>query len=148
VFCSTSRNYASPGSPSYRLGVWSSSLTKAAFLNALQQRRFFSTLDANLRLWLDIGGTAMGGSVSAGSRTATVYVLDATSGGTDTIDTVELVEGNRTSAVLTSTPMAKGWNKASFRGTQSIHCESGDYFYVRVKETDGGRAISSPVWVR
>jgi len=144
VVSSTSTNYASS---SYRLGVWSNSLTTRGFQSALQERRFFSTMDGNLLLWFDIGGAAMGSSVSAGSRTATVYALDATSRGTDTIARVELVRGNRTSAVLTSVQI---WlpNKPSFRGTKSITCLSGDYFYVRVTEADGGRAISSPVWVR
>lgn len=144
VVSSTSRNYASLP---YRLGVWSSSLTKSGFQNALQQRQFFSTLDGGLRLWFDIAGNAMGSSVSAGSRTATVYALDATTGGADRISKVELVRGNRTSAVLTS---VKTWypNRPSFRSTKNIKCVPGDYFYVRVTEADGGRAISSPVWVK
>jgi hypothetical protein len=142
VYTATSRNYADAHYP-YRIGVWIASLNRAPLVAAFQQKVIFSTLDSDLRLWFGLDGKPMGSVVGAGTRSAVIYALDS-SAPDDRLSVVELVKGTRTSAPL----VVKAWypSSRSFRVKLSVTGKAGDYFYVRVTEVDGGRAISSPIW--
>ena len=87
----------------------------------------------------------MGGTVTPGTKNAKIQVSDASTSGlgtTEKFTEVKLIDKN-------FVPI-RSWSPMSpdFRVEFSLTCIAGDYFYVRVKEEDGGEAISSPIWVQ
>ena len=135
----------------YRLGVWANTLTKFSIFTALQERSFFSTLDANLRLWFDINGTPMGGTLTSGTKVARIVGFDPSRNDKGELkEKIKIVELLKGSGQNFEVPYAF-WvpNSPFFRyELPNLTCKAGDYFYVRVKEEDGGEAISSPIWIK
>lgn len=122
----------------FRTAVLATAKTRAAIYDALKARRFFSTLDKNIKMYFEFSGNQMGAVVNAGTYNAVIKLSD---GDGETFSSVELIKNG----ILANT-----WNPNS--GTpeisQSISASSGDYFYVRVKQPDGGEAVSSPIFIR
>jgi hypothetical protein len=123
----------------FRMAILANSLTHADLLEALQVRRFFSTLDKNIALSFTISGSEMG-SVLQGAANQTLQVL-ATDGNGETF--TEVVIFNKSHDIVASwTPNASSVNVSMVKNTYD-----GDYFYVKVTQTDGNEAVSSPVWI-
>lgn len=122
----------------YRLAVLANSKTRASIYEALQAKRFFTTLDKNLALSFELNGSQMGSSISAGTYNAVIKASDANA---ETFTEVKLFKNG--TAVYTWTP-----NAANPNITQSLTTASGDSYYVKVKQADGNEAISSPIFIQ
>jgi predicted metal-dependent phosphoesterase TrpH len=123
---------------SYRLAVLATSKTRASIYDALQNRRFFTTLDKNLTLSFELNEAQMGSTISAGSHNA---VIKAGDGNSELFNEVKLFKNG--TGIYTWNP-----NTTSPIITQSITTSSGDYYYVKVKQADGNEAISSPIYIQ
>jgi hypothetical protein len=121
----------------WRVGVLANSLNRTEIMNAFLARRFFSTLDKNLSISFKINGSEMGSTISGGTWNAVIKASDVDG---EVFDQVVLVKNG---AVLNTwspwVPLPEI--------TQSIVCSKDDYFYVRVRQTDGNEAISSPIFI-
>jgi hypothetical protein len=122
----------------WRVGVLANALTRTEIMNAFIARRFFTTLDKNLSLSLKVNGAEMG-STTAGGSDVTV-VIEANDGDGEIFIEVQLIKNG--SVLYTWTPFIT--NPVI---SQNITCSNGDYFYVKVTQSLGDEAISSPVFI-
>ncbi len=128
----------------YRMAVLAESNTKSSLLEAMKKRRFYSTLDKNLEMSFNLceGGwlvNEMGSIVPSGTYDPLVLAED---GNGETFSKVEFYKNGsviRTNHYINASHIAAG----DFNVTAS----PGDYFYVKVTQTDGDEAISSPITV-
>lgn len=121
----------------FRLAVLATAKTRPAILDALKSRRFYSTLDKDLRLSFVLHGEPMGATVSPGTYST---VIKAADGGLEKFTEVKLLKNGQ---------IIQTWNPRSSNPVLSwrVRGSPGDYFYVIVKQEDGDEAISSPVFV-
>ncbi len=122
----------------YRLAVLAKAKTKAAIYEALQNRRFFSTLDKNITMSFELNEAQMGAVISAGTYNA---VINAGDGDSEVFTEVKLIKNGAT--LYTWTP-----NSTNPNITQSLTTTSGDYYYTKVTQADGNEAISAPVYIQ
>lgn len=120
-------------------GVWAKEKTREAIFRAMQARRTFGATD-RIRLKVTMGEHWMGEKVKASQLapirveadgTASIVGIDLIVDG-ETKQDVAKVEGNVIDTQVTL-PALTG---------NGIH-----YFYVRLRQSDGNQAWSSPIWV-
>jgi len=114
---------------------------RASVLTALRAHRVYATNGA--RIWLDVtlDGAAMGTELAA------PVALDSQSLSIDTVGEVDIAKVDivRSGEVVES---IRPEQTATWRGVRSLSkLERGEYLYVRVVQTDGGAAWSSPIYV-
>lgn len=121
----------------WRVGVLAVNLNRSEIMEAFVARRFFSTLDNNLGLSLTVNGAQMGSTTTGGNVTVVIKASDA---GGEIFSKVELYKNG---TVLQSwTPFITN-PEISYETT----CINNDYFYVKVTQSTGDEAISSPVFI-
>ncbi|MEI7596031.1 MAG: Ig-like domain-containing protein [Bacteroidota bacterium] len=121
----------------YRLAVLATAKTRTAIFEAIQQKRFFSTLDKNLRLSFKLNGQEMGSTVNAGNLT---LVVSAADGDNESFNRIQLYKNGI--VAQTWTP-----NQANATATTTITAADGDFYYITVRQTDGDEAVSSPIYI-
>jgi len=121
----------------YRLAVLAPAKTRSAITEALVARRFFSTLDKNLSLSIEICGQQMGSLVEAGSCECVIRAAD---GDTERFEQILLVKDGTVNRV---------WHpyETAPTVTAALTTRGGEYYYVKVTQADGDEAISSPIWI-
>jgi hypothetical protein len=132
----------------YRTAVLSTAKTRAAIFDALKARRFYSTLDKTLKLSFTMNGAPMGASISPGNYYATIQARDNIKETPDYIS--EEPEPFTQIQLIKNGSVLYTWtlnNETAPYVSYNVNCTNGDYFYVRVKEQDGGQAISSPIYI-
>jgi len=116
------------------------SLTRADLLAALRERRCYGTDGDRIQLDFSVDGTFMGGEVDrpvGSSVTATVEVV-----GTDVPAAIEIVrDGDVVATEMDCTGIA-----CTFAAPVDVTDLRG-FLYARVRQVNGKRAWSSPVWV-
>lgn len=124
-------------STDYRVGVLANSLSRSEIVNAFLARRFFSTLDKNLSISFKINEAEMGSTIAGGAWNAVIKAIDLDG---EIFTKVVLIKNG----VVLNT-----WNPwvAQPEIIQSIACNNGDYFYIKVTQGDGDEAISSPIFI-
>jgi len=140
-------------------GLFVASLDRASLFTALKQRRTFAT--NGIRAWLDVSidGVGMGGvlpSIEAGD-----HLLHIRFEATAPIERIDLVRTGNVAAIdpsklgATHMEFAPSGSEAPARRTPlSLDLERriprlapGEFHYVRILQTDGGVAWSSPIFV-
>lgn len=136
-----------PGMPSLTggtsglVGIYATSLTRSAILDAIRARRVYATTGSRAVLRFHMGSTPMGGSQTLQGptepRTLSLVVF-----GDAPIAEATLVKNNRDIAVRKGTDrfMSLDW-------TDESPARTGDYYYVRIVQTDGEWIFSSPIWI-
>ncbi|MBN1576001.1 MAG: CehA/McbA family metallohydrolase [Chitinispirillaceae bacterium] len=121
-----------------RLAVLAENLTRTDILSALRARRFYSTLDKNLVLSFKIGNAEMGSTIPGARYQVEVQAFDANN-----------EEFTNVTLFNCSHDIERKWDlaTATVMIADSIETFDGNYFYVKVRQTDGDEAISSPVWI-
>ena len=122
----------------YRLAVLAKNLTRKDVYAALEERRFFATLDKNIALSFAIGGHEMGAIVPGGNASLEIRVNDADS---ENFTKIVMIDRDHETRRL--------WEPRSCTVaiSDTLHIASGDYYYLIVTQEDGDEAISSPIWV-
>lgn len=121
----------------WRTGVLATAKTRTDIFSAFQARRFFSTMDKNLVVSININGFDMGSTIQGGNWTAVVEAFD---GDNELITDIKLMKNG---SLLSTWEQDDTHPVASF----PVVCADGDYFYAIVHEADGNEAISSPVFI-
>jgi hypothetical protein len=121
----------------FRMAVLASSLTRATILDALEARRFFTTLDKNIELSFTIDNEEMGSVMDAGTYDLRIEADDAD---TEDFSKIELLKNG----VVEETWYPNTDNPII---TDTITTSDGDYYYVRVTQDDNDEAISSPIFM-
>lgn len=122
----------------YRMAILATTLTRQELFDAINARRFYSTLDKNLSLSFKINSNEMGSTIPGGVYTAQILASD----GNGEIFTEVVMFDKNHNVVQTWTPSGSTVNVS-----RTLTTGDGDYYYVKVKQTDGNEAISSPIWI-
>lgn len=120
----------------HRVGIIAPSPTRANLIEALRNRRVFSTEDTNLALALQSNGTWMGSSITAQPTIGFTITVQDPEGEQVRL---ELYDNGRLA-----------WSQ-SFSGTflnlnVSLSGSPSHYYYVRAVQEDGDIAYSAPIW--
>jgi len=123
------------------VGLWAAELTREGVWEALWQRRTFGTTGAQrIELAFSADGFSMGSLYS----TDTDPVFEATVKGTGPLQRVEIIKNNEVVYMLGG----KGCSDISLRYRDALPPGRPDnWVYLRVTQTDGNMAWSSPVWI-
>ncbi|HOY30862.1 MAG TPA: CehA/McbA family metallohydrolase [Bacteroidales bacterium] len=126
----------------HRMAILANSLTRADLLAAMKARRFYSTLESDIRLSFKINGQEMGSAMTGGTYSLQIQAND---GGGESFTKVVLYDKNH-NRVKVWTP-----NSNNFNITDSITVAPSEYYYVKVLQADSsansGQAISSPIFI-
>ena len=135
-----------------RTGVLAGTLTKAALLTALRQRRAYASEDRNLRLVYRVnnqllGSRIVGASVPApGSPLAVSLTItdDDEPAASYVIEVFSDEVGGEAVAGLVRTQSVTGNGTHTITGV--TYQGGAQYVYLRVRQADGNRAWTAPVW--
>ena len=120
-------------------GLLVTAVDRQAIFEALRARRAYAATD-NLAVETRMGTHFMG---EAFTTAAATLPLEVKIGGTAPIATVEVIKNNR---IVYSAPGTG--REITFAYTDRDAAPGESYYYVRVRQTDGQLAWSSPLWVR
>ena len=120
-----------------RLAVLAEELTPVAIYTALQERRFYSTLDHNLSLSFTINGHEMGSVLQPGVHN---MLIRANNRNREYFTKVQLYKNGA---------LENTWNihTQNVEITDELATADGDFYYVKVTQADNDEAISSPIWI-
>lgn len=120
------------------MAVLAHELSRVAVFDALKARQFYATCDRNLALSFTIAGFEMGSTVVPGCWNVRIEAADDEH---EVFSLVELIDENHN--------VAASWTPGSRTVDidQTLAVAEGDFYYVRVTQADGDRAITSPIWV-
>jgi hypothetical protein len=144
VIASSDTHTGTPGNEGGGLAaVWAGELTREGLFRALRKRRCYATTGARILLDFRLNGFRMGEAVreeQPGRRELTVLAA-----GTGNLDSLEILKNNEVvhSRAGSGKVIRLRWEDGPNR--RSIPGE--DFYYVRVSQTDGNRAWSSPIWI-
>jgi hypothetical protein len=136
-----------------RTAVLAGALTKAALLTALKQRRAYASEDRNLRLVYRLNNHLQGSRIdgnaipaSGTQLTVSLTIADEDEPTTNyTLDVLSDDVGGEGVASVVRTQSVTG------NGTHTIpgvtYQGGAQYVYLRVRQTDGNRAWTAPVWL-
>ena len=126
--------------------VWAPELTREALFDALKSRRCYGTTGARIILDFTLNDQPMGSilEVEGGEVSREVYAYVR---GTDAINRVEVVQNGK--VVETGTPHHRDRQDVySLKWRDTTALEANAYYYIRVIQTDGEMAWSSPIWIK
>jgi hypothetical protein len=144
VIASSDTHTGTPGNEGCGLAaVWAGKLTREDLFEALRRRRCYATTGARILLDFRLNGCRMGEAIreeQPGRRELTVLAA-----GTGNLDTIEILKNN----VVVHTAQGSGRIiRLEWEDAQDGRSGSGeDFYYVRLSQTDGNRAWSSPIWI-
>jgi hypothetical protein len=122
----------------YRMAILANNLTRTDLLEALRARRFYSTLDKNLSLSFKINGKEMGSTIEGNNYTVQIQAADA-----DGEYFSQVVMYNQNHDIVNTWTL----NTNAVDVSMNLSTTDGEYYYVKVRQTDGNEAISSPIWI-
>ncbi len=136
-----------------RTAVLAPTLTKAALLAAMRQRRVYATQDRNLRLVYRVNGQLMGARIAGAAVPAVGAALSLTLAITDDDEpkagyVVEVFSdqiGGDDLAAVVRTESVTGNGTHTISGV--TYQGGAQYTYLRVRQADGDRAWTAPVWL-
>ena len=110
--------------------------------SAIRQLKMYATEDKNLEIYYNVNGLPLGSSIVEIPEELNFKVNVSDPDASDSIAKVELIV-NSGKSIYT-------WNDASEIAKGELTCTLApdySYYYVRVTESDGDIAVTSPVWV-
>jgi hypothetical protein len=116
--------------------IWAEELTREALFSALKQRRCYGTTGARMVMRFSIGEAPMGSFVAPGTHAMRIEIH-----GTAPIERVEVVQDLQTWRVL------DGGGSTIVNEELECVATGPTFFYLRIRQTDGQRGWTSPIWV-
>jgi hypothetical protein len=118
--------------------IWSADLTRQSLFDALKQRRCYGTTGARIVVRFAVDGQPMGSIIRPKGATVCVGVEVH---GTDELQSVEIVTAGN---VVRDLSLRRGDDRLS--ATIDLPAVEGGHYYLRIKQVDGERAWTSPVF--
>ena len=128
-----------PEGPSGLTGVWAERLDRPSIFDALFQRRCYATSGERMIVDFRVNGNWMGSTVCADAFTFTAEIV-----GTDKIEQIDLVVNGDTAASYTPHEQHVQMEDAVPLRFSPVNVH---YCYLRVRQCDGNRAWTSPIWL-
>jgi hypothetical protein len=119
--------------------VYASELTRDGIFDALRRKSCYATTAERILLEFRLNHKPMGSSITVG--TGTKLSFTGTVGGTAPIERIELVRNGEVIDSVAGTSLIEHYTY------EGISADADTYYYLRVTQTDGERAWSSPIWV-
>lgn len=123
------------------IAVYAPVLTREHIFDALWARRCYATTGQRVFLDVRVNGHWMGEEITVpdpnSPRRIALHIIGETN-----LESVEIIRDNAVAAAWT--PDAE---VSRVEWEDPVPLTTGSFYYVRVRQTDGGRAWSSPVWV-
>ena len=128
-----------PEGPSGLTGVWAERLDRPSIFDAFFKRRCYATSGVRIIVDFRVNGNWMGSTVRDDAFTFTAEVV-----GTDDIAQIDLVINGDTAASYT--PLQR---HVQMEDVVSLRFSpvNAHYCYLRVRQCDGNRAWTSPIWL-
>ena len=132
-----------------RMVVLSTSKTREDLTTAIRNMRFYASNDCNVRLDYKLNSTVMGGSLtSSGKPTLNISITDPDP--IEAVDSLYIYAGKVGDAVVLE-PVKKyaGVSTVTFDASAVENVQPDNttyYYYTMIKQADGNRVISSPIW--
>ena len=127
-----------------RLVVLAPTLSRAALLDALQQRRFYASDDFNTEVMLTAGTQVMGSiTTQAGPPTLAVSVNDPDPN--DAVASIALFNGIPGSGVEAQ-QVASSTGSATLSYSDPIPNQATYYYYAVITQADGDKIWTAPIW--
>ena len=125
-----------------RTAVFCDEPTRQGVFEALRQRRCYALTGPRMLLWVELNGRPMGSIIPAGEVQAPP-ALSVKVVGTAPLQQAAIVKNGRHVAVrqLVGFEEAFEWRDEGFDAAET------SYYYVRVRQSDGELAWSSPIWI-
>jgi hypothetical protein len=136
-----------------RTGLLAPSLTKASLLTAMRQRHAYATEDRNLRIVSRVNGELMGARIVGAAVPAAGTALSISVAIADDDEpaagyTMEVFSdqiGGTDVATLVRTQTVSGDGTHTITGV--TYQGGAQYVYLRIRQADGNRAWTAPVWL-
>jgi hypothetical protein len=122
-------------------GILAPGLSKRNILDAMKNRRCYSTLDRNCRLLFRVNDAQMGSIVEEPVQNVKVGVRVSDADADDKIAKIELFEDGKVVATDEPNKQARCW------GVERTPEPGKHYYFVKVTQADGNLLWSAPVWV-
>ena len=125
------------GLGSGRTVILARTLTQNSLFDAIRQHRVYATEDADFYVEFTAGGASMGSTLDMEPGSLTLSFRDQSG---DPVSKVELITKGGT--------ILGGQTPNSAQGELTFSLPVGNpYYYLRLTQADGGKAITAPVWV-
>lgn len=119
--------------------IWAPELTREALFRALQNRQCYGTTGARIIVRFSMAGAPMGSTVERQSDRIAGQIEIS---GTAPIDSIELL------CNLVPLQVIKGNGRTHVKEEFECDATHQAVYYLRVKQTDGQRAWTSPIWLQ
>lgn len=120
-------------------GVWAERLDRPSIFDALFKRRCYATSGVRIIVDFRVNGYWMGSTVRADTFTFTAETV-----GTDEIEQIDLVVNGDTAASYTPRKQHVQLQDAVALRFSPVNVH---YCYLRIRQRDGNRAWTSPIWL-
>jgi hypothetical protein len=135
-----------------RTGILAPALTKAALLTALRQRRVYAAEDSNLRVVFQVNDRLLGSRITgadvppAGPLSLSLQITDDDEPAVGY--TVEVFSDQIGGAVAGAAVRTQAVTGNGTHAITGVAYTGGDqYLYLRIRQADGNRAWTAPVWL-
>ncbi|WP_321375640.1 putative Ig domain-containing protein [uncultured Draconibacterium sp.] len=120
------------------LAVLANNLTRADIYEAIKNRRFYSTLDKNIKMSFKIDGSEMGSSVEGAVGQGLQIQVSDDDG--EIFSEIQLMKNGL---------LFNSWTpgRSDVTINENMSTSDGDYYYIKVTQPDGDEAISSPIFI-
>lgn len=123
-------------------GLWTYELTREGIYDAMRHRRTYASADRHFTLAFSANGYFMGSILPTETRELHIQIVLEDPDPTDHIDRV-LIYSNQGQVVK----QYSGNDSHLITIEDTLPCQSGDYFFVRVFQKDGDEIVSAPIWI-
>ena len=131
-----------------RMVVLSVSKSRSDLVSAIKALRFYASNDCNARVDFKLYGNVMGSSITrAGLPSITISATDPDVG--DGVDSIFIYGGKVGSSAVSAPIKRYGTASVLFDATDAENLQPDNttyYYYALVKQTDGNKILTSPIW--
>jgi hypothetical protein len=118
--------------------IWAAELTREALFSALRRRHCYGTTGARIIVRFAVDGSPMGSTIAPSTENVPAIIEVH---GTDELRRIEVVSPSDTARVL---HCERGFDR--FDETIQLPVIPGGFYYLRITQSDGERAWTSPVF--
>ena len=115
-------------------------LSQVNLLDALKNRRCYSTNDANCELSFTINGTLMGDYADPTADTLKINIAVKDPDESDQISKIELIQNGKVMKTVEPKVTDYIWDFA-------LPAQDKSYLYVKATQADGDLIFSAPIWL-
>jgi hypothetical protein len=144
VLAGSDTHTGTPGNEGAGLAaVWAKELTRKDLFEALRKRRCYGTTGTRILLDFHLNDRMMGNEIR--EERGEERVVTVLAAGTANIDTIEILKNNAVVHTQRGSGKVARLEWSDPENERAAGRE--DFYYVRVTQTDGNRAWSSPIWI-